>query len=75
MGDGRQTAACRITHETQAGQVDERPGQRQHARRIGCEIAAEAEFFAREKHRRAVIPDRPADQNQVAGGYGLEAQA
>ena len=71
---GGQPAAGGIAHETQPGQLAHGAGQRQHAGRVGAQVAAHAELLARQHDAHAVIADRSADQDAVAGGDLLHTQ-
>src|SRR5258708_26571666 len=67
-------AARWIAHEAQARQVPQRLGQRKNAGRIGGEVASQTEILACEQHRRAMVADRAAHQDRIAGANLIEAE-
>jgi len=74
MTDRGQSPTCRVTHEAQAGEPQQRPRQRQHTRGIGLQITAQPELFAGQHHRNTMIANRAADDQRIAAANLLHAQ-
>ena len=75
MRDGRESTARGIVHESQPCQPHQGLRLRQHTRRVRFEVAAQPEFLARQHDRRAVVADRTADYDAIAGTHKIRCKA